>query len=120
MTVTKAKGAKAKADLLFSKIVRSRGSCQACGSTMNLQTAHIISRRYANTRCDLDNAYAMCAGCHMHFTHWPLEFADFVEQTIGLPAYEALVRKSQSREKVNWAAVVERLKPLWDDVEATR
>lgn len=120
MPLKASKGAKKKADDLFSKIIRSRGHCQKCGGTRDLQTAHIISRRYAHTRTDLDNAFCLDAKCHMHFTEWPLEFADFVEEKIGLPAYEALVVKSMQRTKVDWPAEVERLVPILAMIEARR
>lgn len=109
---TNAKKAKVKATALHALIVRSRGHCQNCASTRDLQCAHVISRRYANTRTDLDNAFCLCAGCHMRFTEWPLEFADFVEAQIGLERYNELVRKAGSRLKVDWESEVERLTPL--------
>lgn len=112
MTIKASKGAKRKADVLFSRIVRSRGHCENCQSTHNLQCAHIISRRYANTRTDLDNAFCLCATCHFRFTDWPLEFADFVEDRIGIATYNELVVKAGLIAKVDWQREVERLTPL--------
>lgn len=109
MTIKAAKGAKRKADLLASKIVRSRGHCENCQSTRDLQCAHIISRRYANTRTDLDNLLCLCATCHFRFTDWPLEFADFVEDRIGIALYNSLVAKAGLIAKMDWPAEVERL-----------
>lgn len=103
------KGAKKKADTLFSLIVRSRGACVQCGSTRNLQTAHIISRRYSNTRCVLSNAFCACAGCHMRWTDHPVEFASFVLERIGQSEYERLYALSQQTAKVDWVAVAAEL-----------
>lgn len=111
-TQTSVKGAKKKADVLFSKIVRSRGACVACGSTANLQTAHIISRRYSNTRCVLSNAFCACASCHMRWTDHPVEFASFVLEYIGQAEYQRLYALSQEGSKVDWPAVVLELSAL--------
>lgn len=120
MPLTAAKGAKKKADDLFSKIIRSRGYCEGCGSTKNLQTAHIISRRYSATRTNLDNAFCACAACHRYWTDHPVEFAVFVQAALGDSRYQALYMTSQSRVKVDWDAEVERLKPLLAEVESAR
>lgn len=106
---------KKKADVLFSQLVRARGECQSCGERDKLQCAHIVSRRYAATRCDLGNALCLCAGCHMHFTHWPVEFARFVEDTIGEYEYDCLKAKAQLGPQAGsalafWQAEYDRLK----------
>jgi hypothetical protein len=46
----------------LAELVRARGSCERCGTTENLQCAHIISRRYSQTRCRLDNAANFVCG----------------------------------------------------------
>lgn len=119
MTVSRARGAKAKADKLFSLIVRSVGSCQACGENRyeQLQTAHIISRRYNNTRCDLDNAICLCASCHRHFTDHPVKFGEFVMRHRP-NQYAALVVTSQKVAKVNWDDELVRLTAIWKEIEA--
>lgn len=116
--MTAASAAKNKATVMHSKIVRARGACEDCGSTQNLQCAHIVSRRYAHTRTDLDNAFCLCAGCHMYFTEWPLEFAAFVTAKIGAAKYRDLRGKSLRRGKVDWSVEVDRLKPLLAAVNA--
>ena len=122
MTVSKARGAKGKADRLFSWIVRARGACQNCSETRyaQLQTAHIISRRYSHTRCDPTNAYCLCARCHRYFTDHPPSFGEFVRETIGQLAYDDLVLKSQERSKVDWDAVLETLESAWAILEGAR
>lgn len=111
--------AKKKATELHSKIVRARGACEHCGTTTNLQCAHIVSRRYSATRTDTDNAFCLCAGCHMAFTEWPIEFADFTIGQIGEDAYEALKAKARGAGKVDWPSEVLRLSGLWQFTEAT-
>lgn len=108
-TAASVKGAKKRADVLFSKIVRAAGACRKCGSTTNLQTAHVISRRYSNTRCVLSNAFCLDAKCHMFFTDHPVEWANFVLQEIGQSEYERLYALSQSTAKVDWAVVAAEL-----------
>lgn len=103
------KGAKAKCDRLFSLIVRSRGACIQCNATANLQTAHIISRRYSHTRCVLSNAFCACPKCHMRWTDHPVEFASFVLERIGQTEYQRLYLLSQQTGKVDWLAVASEL-----------
>lgn len=114
--VASPKGAKAKADRLFSLIIRSRGACEACGRTENLQCAHIVSRRFSHTRCDEDNAFCLCARCHMHFTDHPVEFAEFVLDQIGAK-YALIYRRSQQTGKVNWNETAARLSERWKEIE---
>lgn len=117
MTVSRARGAKNKCDMLASKITRSKGFCQACGSTRNLQTMHIISRRYSNTRTDLTNLLCGCASCHRRFTDYPPTFGEFVRETIGQLAYDELVLKSNERAKMDWEEELIRLKAIWGSIE---
>ena len=120
MAVSRAKGSKAKCDRLFSLIIRARGGCQNCPERRyeQLQTAHIISRRYSHTRCDIDNAYCLCAACHRRFTDYPASFGEFVRETIGQLAYDDLVLKSQERTKVDWDDELVCLKAIWSAIEA--
>lgn len=98
-----------QADQLFSRMVRERdGSCVRCGSTDRLQCAHIISRSYHATRVDEDNAVALCQGCHVFFTHRPLEWIDFIEARHP-GRYEVLRVRALSGVKVDWQAEVARL-----------
>ncbi len=115
---TSAQAAKRKATALHAAIVRARGACEACGTTQNLQCAHIISRRYAQTRTRLDNAFALCARDHLRFTEWPLEFAAFVEDKVGLAHYQRLQLLAQETTKVDWHAEVERLTLVLKAIEA--
>jgi hypothetical protein len=122
MTV-RPKGAKGKADELFSKLIRSRGACERCGRTEHLQAAHIITRSRLNTRWDTRNAWCLDARCHIRLTHWPVEHRDFAWQTIGEDTYYELVRLSESTSKVwrksDFEAECVRLQALLDE-EASR
>ena len=69
------------ADRLFSQFIRNRDAwqCKACGSPFSVQCAHIISRTYRAIRWAPDNAVTLCKGCHIRYTHRPLEWHDWVE-----------------------------------------
>jgi 5-methylcytosine-specific restriction endonuclease McrA len=118
---TYGRGARGKATRLHSLLVRSRGQCEACGSTRSLQTAHIISRRYAATRTDERNAFALCAACHMRFTDHADEWLEFVDRTIGRAEYDRLKQKALAGCKSTdsfWLAECERLQALLREVAA--
>lgn len=122
MPVSYGTKAKAKATVLHSKIVRARvGYCERCGSTTNLQCAHIRRRTYSTTRTDLDNAWCLCAKCHWAVDQDASEFMELVRHTIGVRKFNALKKKSLEGvgTKVDWPAELERLKAIWADVEAT-
>ena len=112
MKIKKGKGYKEKCDRLFSEIVRMAGACSNCGSTHSLQCAHIISRRYSSTRCDIRNAWCLCAGCHLRFTAWPREHSHYITDTIGSEVYEELKRKAETVTKVDWKEEYETLQKL--------
>lgn len=133
MTLAKATGPKGKADKLFSKIIRRPGACANCDYVCppscnagegihassrfcKLQCAHIVSRTYSATRCDTANALPLCAKCHYFFTAWPLEFAQFVLDTVGAETYAGLKRLAQKGGRsINWDREVERLELLWSE-----
>lgn len=107
MKTGRAKGAKGRADRLFSQLIRSKGSCENCGKAGPLDTAHIIPRRYAAVRTDESNAFCLCKGCHMRFTEHAAEWMDFVDRTIGRAEYDRLWQKAQTGVKTNEAFWVE-------------
>lgn len=72
-------------DALFSKLVRSRGRCEAqgldtvkCGGM--LQCAHIEGRRKMVLRYDLLNSLCLCAGHHRYYTDYPIAWGELVRQ----------------------------------------
>lgn len=54
---------------------------------MNWQWCHGFSRSYHSTRWDLDNGFKMCAAEHKYFTHHPLEWETFLEETWGVEGF---------------------------------
>lgn len=109
------KSAKAKADRLFSQIVRQHGSCEHClkpGHAVQLQCAHWISRRYAHTRTDFDNAFCLCAACHRWFTDHPTEFGRWAVDQRGEDVYQRLLDASRDRGKFDWVAELAILEAL--------
>jgi len=79
-----------KLDKLCSEIVRKRGKCERCGSRNNIQCCHIFSRTYNNTRWDIENLVALCAGCHFWSHKNPILFGEFIIQYLGTKRYELL------------------------------
>lgn len=110
--IKRAKGAKAKCDKIFSKLIRSTGYCLRCGSVADLQCAHIISRRYSATRTDLRNAWCLCAGCHFRLTNWPREHSRYITETIGSALYDELQAKAETVTKMNWDEELKRLQEI--------
>jgi hypothetical protein len=104
-----ARGMKGKADRLFSQLIRSRGACERCGSTQNLQTAHIVSRRYSATRCDPMNAFCSCARCHLELTGDPYAHVLWANLYLGEDGYTAMRQKALDGRRPDWAAVVDEL-----------
>ncbi len=114
MTVSRRKGDAGKADLLFSRIVRSRGFCERCGMTAGpFDTAHVVRRRYSATRCIEDNAWCLCRTCHQTVDGWPNEFMWLVERTIGVDRYKALCDLAQAGPSMSsrlfWRDTADRL-----------
>jgi hypothetical protein len=74
-----------KLDTLTSKKVREKGRCELEGKDHltckgNLQTMHIISRRYRLTRWFLDNLLCGCAAHHFYYTTRPEEWRQLLDQ----------------------------------------
>lgn len=109
------KSAKRHADKLFSQLVRSLGWCECCGKAggeVQLQCAHWLSRRYSNIRVDPSNAFCLCAGCHIYFTHNPTAFSDWALKQRGRGTYKRLREAAESGAKVDWISQVEVLKQM--------
>lgn len=108
---------KREADTLFSRLVRSRGVCEAAfsphlsGCSGPLQCAHIVSRRYLSVRWSGDNAIAACSRHHVYYTHHPLEWAVFIGGLIGAEKFEELQQRALAgRGAPDYESVLERLK----------
>jgi len=114
----RSKGDKAKADRLFSLAIRSHGRCENCqkSSGVQLQCAHIMSRRYSKTRCDLRNAFCLCAGCHIYFTANPVAFGQFVSKTWANEHFELIQKRAYDvmGNKTDWMERCTFLQPIVD------
>jgi len=98
-----------KCDKLFADKIKSRGRCQKCSKKDYLQCAHIISRRYKQIRWDLDNAVCLCRGCHVYFTHHPIEWELWVKDQMGNVPYQTLKIRALKYGKIDYDKVLERL-----------
>lgn len=107
----KKKTLRAKADSMFSKLIRARdGSCERCGNPDNLQCAHVWSRRYLSTRWDERNALALCRGCHVYFTMHPAHWHEWIVERMGQAQYEALRKRAiTSAGPPNYEGIIARL-----------
>lgn len=109
---SKQQTAKNKADVVFSRIIRSRGHCEHCGSGHYLQCAHWLSRRYANTRTDFDNAFCLCAGCHRYFTADPTAWSLWALSIRGREVYDRLRQAANRQSDIDWPAELARLREV--------
>ena len=101
MSISYGKGKKGTAGRLHAKIIRSLGSCEHCGSSTNLQCAHILSRRFVATYTSLRNAFCLCASCHRFFTDHPVKFGDFVRSTWANEYYEDIHKAAHKGAKTS-------------------
>jgi 5-methylcytosine-specific restriction endonuclease McrA len=79
-----------KHDILFSDLVRRRDNytCQNCGAykgddMQSCDAAHITPRASVGLRWHPLNAITLCRGCHMFFTKYPLDWADWLREKFG-------------------------------------
>lgn len=79
-----------KADQLWSRTIREHGCCEACGSTWQLEAAHIIPRRFRATRWRRDNGLCLCHTCHQYFEAGRRFFVRWVKDHIGEDKYREL------------------------------
>ena len=97
-----------RADTAFSVWVRSRGVCESDrdSHTQNLQCAHIISRSYRTTRTYELNALCLCQGCHVFYTHRPLEWRLFIDDRFP-GRWDDIQQRALTHDKVDWKAEAE-------------
>jgi hypothetical protein len=116
-----------RADALWSKVIRLRdGECQAqrvhgiiCSGT--LQGAHLIPRRYMSVRFDEGNGVALCGAHHTYFTHFPLEWADWIERRLDPKLWRDLRAIAMAaRGGSDYEAIIERLAGRLDELERAR
>jgi hypothetical protein len=95
-----------QADRVFSQIVRSRGACERCFDSYELDCAHIFGRGFWPTRWDEDNALCLCRSCHRRAHDFPDAFMAWVEQRMGTEALDALRLKAHAPSKVDVEGVL--------------
>lgn len=74
------------ADAAFSNALRAaRGhQCERCHSKGGrMECAHIYGRRFKSVRWDTMNALCLCHACHRYFTENPVDFNQWLQETVG-------------------------------------
>lgn len=126
MPVSRRKGAPGKADTLYSRLVRSRGYCEArkahdegligwhpqCSG--QLETSHIAPRTYATTRTDLENALCLCSSAHRYWHTWGDSNEELTDAVYGSGHYAYIKQRARDgvAVKVDWDDRVEVLERL--------
>jgi hypothetical protein len=102
---------KKKADELFRSLINLKyDKCQNCGSGNNKQCAHLASRGYYSTRWSVENAVILCKGCHMYYTHHPLEWDDWCYKRLGTDWDDLKFRAKNFLGKTDYKKLTEQLK----------
>lgn len=121
MSLKRDKGLKREATALHSIVTRMYGACERCGKEngVQLQCAHINSRRFNSTRTLLINAYCLCAGCHRYYTDHPREFSRFITTTWHQELYDDVfsMARATTAIKTNWQDRVDFLKEMQHEIE---
>ncbi|HMI47106.1 MAG TPA: HNH endonuclease [Gemmatimonadaceae bacterium] len=94
------------ADELFGKVVRAPGVCYRCGTEFGLQCAHGFSRSYRATRWDLRNGFCLCRGCHVYFTHRPIEWDNWLQVEWGDDLYAEMRALALSGVRPDHKAII--------------
>ena len=89
-------------DALWAEAVKKRDkyTCQYCGTTKDIQAAHIFPRSNMSVRWDLDNGIALCVKHHLFWAHRnPIEFIFFIERRLGREKLEELSERARFLKK---------------------
>ncbi len=102
------------ADDQWSLLVKERAPyCRTCGSRDNLQAAHGFGRTHWATRFEPWNGVTLCRGCHVKYTHRPLEWTALLKQWWGEKLYEEreiMARRIVKRKRADYERIVADLK----------
>lgn len=99
------KGAKKKADELWSKLVklRAKGKCEieTCGKDSTLNSHHIYSRANNSVRHDPENGACLCASHHKLNSKFsahlaPADFMDWIREKRGEQWFKGLRQRAQT------------------------
>lgn len=74
-----------------------------------LQWAHILGRGYRAVRHHPENAVALSREAHVHFTHRPVEWRNWVTDMYGAERLATIEDAAQHYQKVSLETVVEEL-----------
>lgn len=82
-------------DARCAEVVKERDGKRCCVcrhevSGRACHWAHVFSRRYLNTRWDLQNSLVLCRSCHYRYTLRPEEWMHYVEGRMGRERFERL------------------------------
>jgi late competence protein required for DNA uptake (superfamily II DNA/RNA helicase) len=87
-----------KWDAVFSNLIRFRDdwTCQRCHrkyevKSKGLHCSHFYGRRSWATRLEPDNAMALCHGCHLHVSSFPMDHVELWEKKFS----------KQRRDRIN-------------------
>ena len=92
------------ADIAFSDCVRYAAgyTCQKCGKVDGqMECSHIFSRKNRTIRWAKDNAMCKCHTCHRWWHENPTESGDWFRNLVGEGAYQILVEKKNSKQRVS-------------------
>lgn len=82
-------------DTLCAEIIKRRAGheCQSRRDVVHdfaVQWAHGFGRGYHAVRWDLRNSWCLCRSCHMYYTHRPIQWDDWMRETLGEAEYADL------------------------------
>ena len=101
--------AKHYADRLMAHAVKNEERCcRYCGSQVDLEWAHVLSRRYMAVRWDRANSMALCRTHHYMFTVNPLRWEQWCRD-VEIP-WDELRHKALYGPPMQPMFVIERLK----------
>lgn len=117
----KRKATVADCDKEFGLLIRGpKGAeypCLVCGKRDNIQCAHGFTRSYHAIRWDDRNAFPLCRGCHVFYTHRPIQWDDWLREKWGPGLYDELRMLALSHARVDKDALLADLKARTGGIE---
>lgn len=111
-------------DRLFSLCVRTRDqfTCRRCGArhsknSQGLHSAHIFGRGKLSTRFELNNAVALCYGCHRWLDTHPDEKTRWVLSWMTPEDYDRLLFKAHQPSKIDRVLVKLKLQAFMNSLK---
>jgi hypothetical protein len=103
-----------KLDVMFSELIRRKamircGGCERCSaaksSHLDLQCAHMFSRRGMSVRFMEEDACGLCGGCHMFLDSHPIEKIEFFKKLLGEERFELLNDAAHKTSKPDYKLI---------------